>query len=121
MYYREHAAGVYSSVPYSVAEVLVEIPYLIAQSMIYSLLVYWWVRPERELQPAGFSPLLLCQLQDRLYITCCLCIFSCITLQAAAACPEPVGHERATCRLATQLPRGLIPCCNSAAVLVRAG
>lgn len=41
MYYREHAAGTYSVGPYIAAEFLVEMPYIAAQSVIYSLLVYW--------------------------------------------------------------------------------
>ena len=44
----------YSSTPYSLAEVLVEVPYLCLQSMIYSLLVYWWVSlPFLPLQGVG--------------------------------------------------------------------
>ncbi len=41
VYYREHAAGMYSVGPYIAAEFLVELPYVLFQSVIYSLLVYW--------------------------------------------------------------------------------
>lgn len=41
VYYREHAAGAYSVGPYIAAEFLVEVPYIIVQAIIYSLIVYW--------------------------------------------------------------------------------
>ncbi len=41
MYYREHAAGMYHSVTYSLAELLVELPYIAVQSMVASLIIYW--------------------------------------------------------------------------------
>ena len=41
VFYRERAAGMYTSVPYSLAELLVEIPFIFIQAVIYSLTVYW--------------------------------------------------------------------------------
>ncbi|GAB4822452.1 hypothetical protein N2152v2_009498 [Parachlorella kessleri] len=43
VYYREHAAGMYSVGPYIAAEFLVELPYVLFQSVIYSLLIYWMI------------------------------------------------------------------------------
>ena len=43
VYYREHAAGMYHSVTYSLAELLVELPYIAVQSMVASLIIYWQV------------------------------------------------------------------------------
>lgn len=43
VYYRERAAGMYSSLPYVAAQQLVEIPYLLLQTAIYSSIVYWMV------------------------------------------------------------------------------
>lgn len=41
IFYREHAAGMYRVLPYILAETLVELPFLLGQTIIYSLLVYW--------------------------------------------------------------------------------
>ncbi|XP_024979136.1 pleiotropic drug resistance protein 1-like [Cynara cardunculus var. scolymus] len=40
VFYRERAAGMYSALPYAMAQVLVEIPYIFAQTMVYCLIVY---------------------------------------------------------------------------------
>ncbi|KAG6540832.1 hypothetical protein Mapa_017810 [Marchantia paleacea] len=40
VFYRERAAGMYSSVPYAVAQGAVEIPYIFIQTIIYSLITY---------------------------------------------------------------------------------
>ncbi|KAL8123013.1 hypothetical protein AgCh_011114 [Apium graveolens] len=40
VYYRERAAGMYSAVAYAFAQVLVEIPYVLSQSLLYCLIVY---------------------------------------------------------------------------------
>ncbi|KAI3716294.1 hypothetical protein L6452_23531 [Arctium lappa] len=40
VFYRERAAGMYSALPYAMAQVLVEIPYIFAQTMIYCIIVY---------------------------------------------------------------------------------
>jgi hypothetical protein len=41
VFYRERAGGTYTVIPYIAAEFLVEAPYLLLQSVVYSLLVYW--------------------------------------------------------------------------------
>ncbi|KAJ7568416.1 hypothetical protein O6H91_01G032000 [Diphasiastrum complanatum] len=38
--YRERAAGMYSAIPYALAQVTIEIPYIFAQAVIYGLIVY---------------------------------------------------------------------------------
>ncbi|XP_071734203.1 pleiotropic drug resistance protein 1-like [Rutidosis leptorrhynchoides] len=40
VFYRERAAGMYSALPYAFAQVLVEIPYILAQTAVYSVIVY---------------------------------------------------------------------------------
>ncbi|KAJ4821925.1 hypothetical protein Tsubulata_041743 [Turnera subulata] len=40
VFYRERAAGMYSSLPYAMAQVIAEIPYVLLQSSYYSLIVY---------------------------------------------------------------------------------
>ncbi|KAI6671977.1 hypothetical protein NL676_006862 [Syzygium grande] len=39
-FYREQAAGMYSALPYALAPVLIEVPYILAQVIMYSLIVY---------------------------------------------------------------------------------
>ncbi|KAK4754744.1 hypothetical protein SAY87_008501 [Trapa incisa] len=40
VYYRERAAGMYSALPYSLAQVVVEIPYTLFQAIIFSTIIY---------------------------------------------------------------------------------
>ncbi|KAJ7531928.1 hypothetical protein O6H91_14G065000 [Diphasiastrum complanatum] len=40
VYYREKAAGMYSALPYALAQVVIEIPYIFVQAVIYGVLVY---------------------------------------------------------------------------------
>ncbi|KAI3986335.1 hypothetical protein MKX01_002180 [Papaver californicum] len=40
VFYRERAAGMYSALPYAFGQIVIEIPYVLIQSVIYSLLVY---------------------------------------------------------------------------------
>ncbi|KAL1810495.1 hypothetical protein ACET3Z_027485 [Daucus carota] len=40
VFYRERAAGMYSALPYAFAQVLVEIPYVVIQAIVYGLVVY---------------------------------------------------------------------------------
>ncbi|KAI3671594.1 hypothetical protein L1987_87333 [Smallanthus sonchifolius] len=40
VFYRERAAGMYSSLPYAMAQVIVEIPYVLLQTIYYSVIVY---------------------------------------------------------------------------------
>ncbi|XP_057454234.1 pleiotropic drug resistance protein 1-like [Lotus japonicus] len=40
VFYRERAAGMYSALPYALAQVIIEIPYVFAQALSYGLIVY---------------------------------------------------------------------------------
>eukprot|EP01018_Ginkgo_biloba_P026509 Gb_37006 [translate_table: standard] len=40
VFYREKAAGMYSALPYALAQVLIELPYVFVQSVMYGLVVY---------------------------------------------------------------------------------
>ncbi|XVF74664.1 hypothetical protein PTKIN_Ptkin13bG0129600 [Pterospermum kingtungense] len=40
VFYRERAAGMYSAMPYAIAQVLIEMPYVFVQSTIYGFIVY---------------------------------------------------------------------------------
>jgi ABC-type multidrug transport system permease subunit len=40
VFYRERAAGMYSSLPYALSQVVVEIPYVFVQTVYYTLIVY---------------------------------------------------------------------------------
>ncbi|KAJ4718272.1 Pleiotropic drug resistance ABC transporter [Melia azedarach] len=40
VFYRERAAGMYSALPYAFAQVLIEIPYIFVQSIVYGIIVY---------------------------------------------------------------------------------
>jgi ABC-type multidrug transport system permease subunit len=40
VHYREKAAGMYSSIPYALSQVLIEVPYAVVQGILYSLITY---------------------------------------------------------------------------------
>ncbi|XP_058737878.1 pleiotropic drug resistance protein 1-like [Vicia villosa] len=40
VFYRERAAGMYSAFPYAIAQVLIELPYVFVQAVVYGLIVY---------------------------------------------------------------------------------
>ncbi|XVE88986.1 hypothetical protein DITRI_Ditri19aG0113900 [Diplodiscus trichospermus] len=40
VFYRERAAGMYSAMPYAIAQALIEIPYILVQSIVYGVIVY---------------------------------------------------------------------------------
>jgi ABC-type multidrug transport system permease subunit len=40
VFYRERAAGMYSAIPYALAQVLIEVPYVIVQTLVYALITY---------------------------------------------------------------------------------
>ncbi|KAJ7297517.1 hypothetical protein O6H91_Y051600 [Diphasiastrum complanatum] len=40
VYYREKATGMYSALPYAFAQVLIELPYVLLQAIVYALVVY---------------------------------------------------------------------------------
>nr|CAD1842982.1 unnamed protein product [Ananas comosus var. bracteatus] len=44
VFYRERAAGMYSALPYAYAQVAIEIPYTLAQSVLYSVMVYSMIK-----------------------------------------------------------------------------
>jgi ABC-type multidrug transport system ATPase subunit/ABC-type multidrug transport system permease subunit len=46
VFYRERAAGMYSALPYAMAQVFTEIPYVLVQAMYYSVIVYAMVNFE---------------------------------------------------------------------------
>ncbi|XP_024517239.1 ABC transporter G family member 34 [Selaginella moellendorffii] len=46
VYYRERAAGMYSPLPYAIAQVVIEVPYLLTQTVIFGLVVYPMVQFE---------------------------------------------------------------------------
>ena len=43
---RERYAGLYASIPYAIAQGTVEIPYLLIQSGLYSVIVYFMIHFE---------------------------------------------------------------------------
>ncbi|GAV89222.1 LOW QUALITY PROTEIN: ABC_tran domain-containing protein/ABC2_membrane domain-containing protein/PDR_assoc domain-containing protein [Cephalotus follicularis] len=47
IFYRERAAGMYSALPYALAQVMIELPYLLAQSAISGTIVYAMIGFER--------------------------------------------------------------------------
>nr|KAJ0221577.1 hypothetical protein LSAT_V11C200098540 [Lactuca sativa] len=46
-FYRERAAGMYSAVPYAIAQGLVEIPYIAAQTILYGITTYFMIKFQR--------------------------------------------------------------------------
>ncbi|KAJ6820441.1 ABC transporter G family member 36-like isoform X1 [Iris pallida] len=40
VFYRERAAGMYSALPYALGQVVIEIPYILVQSLLYGVIVY---------------------------------------------------------------------------------
>ncbi|XP_077211685.1 pleiotropic drug resistance protein 1-like [Tasmannia lanceolata] len=40
VFYRERAAGMYSALPYAFAQVMIEIPYVLSQAVVYGVIVY---------------------------------------------------------------------------------
>jgi len=40
VFYRERAAGMYSAIPYALAQVMIEIPYVLVQTLVYSAITY---------------------------------------------------------------------------------
>jgi ABC-type multidrug transport system permease subunit len=40
VFYREKAAGMYSAIPYALAQVLIEVPYVLIQASAYALITY---------------------------------------------------------------------------------
>ncbi|KAL4204868.1 hypothetical protein AMTRI_Chr01g134350 [Amborella trichopoda] len=40
VFYRERAAGMYSALPYAIAQIIIEIPYILVQALLYGVIVY---------------------------------------------------------------------------------
>ncbi|XP_059069636.1 ABC transporter G family member 35-like [Cryptomeria japonica] len=40
VFYRERAAGMYSAMPYALAQVVIELPYILGQTVMYTIIVY---------------------------------------------------------------------------------
>ncbi|XP_058724835.1 pleiotropic drug resistance protein 1-like [Vicia villosa] len=40
VFYRERAAGMYSALPYALAQVIIEIPHILVQALVYGIIVY---------------------------------------------------------------------------------
>ncbi|XP_042491605.1 ABC transporter G family member 31-like [Macadamia integrifolia] len=47
VYYREKAAGMYSPFPYAMAQGLIEIPYIVIQTIIFAVITYFMINFER--------------------------------------------------------------------------
>ncbi|KAK9065935.1 hypothetical protein SSX86_015337 [Deinandra increscens subsp. villosa] len=47
VFYRERAAGMYSAIPYAIAQGLVEIPYIATQTILYGVTTYFMINFER--------------------------------------------------------------------------
>lgn len=47
VFYRERAAGMYSALPYALAHVIVELPYILSQAVVYGVIFYAMVGFER--------------------------------------------------------------------------
>ncbi|GAB2269450.1 transcription factor [Dionaea muscipula] len=50
VFYREKAAGMYSAVPYALAQAAIEIPYIILQTLLYGVIVYSMIGYEWRVQ-----------------------------------------------------------------------
>ena len=67
VYYRERALYFYHSLPFSLAQCTVELPYIIVQACVYSCIVYWCAGLELNVGMACFlSPLCLGKCQSPL-------------------------------------------------------
>ncbi|VFQ91364.1 unnamed protein product [Cuscuta campestris] len=50
VFYRERAAGMYSPLPYAAAQGLVEIPYILVQTVLYGFITYFMINFERTVE-----------------------------------------------------------------------
>jgi ABC-type multidrug transport system ATPase subunit/ABC-type multidrug transport system permease subunit len=46
IFYRERAAGMYAAVPYAIAQILIEVPYCLVQTIMYSLITFSMINLE---------------------------------------------------------------------------
>ncbi|CAI5979036.1 unnamed protein product [Closterium sp. NIES-64] len=77
IYYREQGAGMYGAIPYALAQGAIELPYLVVQALVYSLITYSMIRFEWTL--GKFLLYLLFQFLTLLYFTCFGMMTSAIT------------------------------------------
>ncbi|CAI5489185.1 unnamed protein product [Closterium sp. Naga37s-1] len=77
IYYRERGAGMYGAIPYALAQGAIELPYLVVQALVYSLITYSMIRFEWTL--GKFLLYLLFQFLTLLYFTCFGMMTSAIT------------------------------------------
>ncbi|GJP83179.1 hypothetical protein CLOP_g13369 [Closterium sp. NIES-67] len=68
IYYREQGAGMYGAIPYALAQGVIELPYLLVQAVVYSLITYSMIRFEWTYDK--FLWYLLFQFLTLLYFTC---------------------------------------------------
>ncbi|XP_071737932.1 ABC transporter G family member 31-like [Rutidosis leptorrhynchoides] len=47
VFYRERGAGMYSAIPYAIAQGLVELPYIATQTIVYGIITYFMIHFER--------------------------------------------------------------------------
>ncbi|CAI5979034.1 unnamed protein product [Closterium sp. NIES-64] len=77
IYYRERGAGMYGAIPYALAQGVIELPYLLIQAVVYSLITYSMIQFEWTL--GKFLLYLLFQFLTLLYFTCFGMMTSAIT------------------------------------------
>ncbi|CAK9185484.1 unnamed protein product, partial [Ilex paraguariensis] len=77
VFYRERAAGMYSALPYSFGQIVIELPYIFVQTVIYGVIVYamigfeWTVTNDSEPQYCCHSFIsLCCNMEPLLRIHC---------------------------------------------------
>ncbi|CAI5462934.1 unnamed protein product [Closterium sp. Yama58-4] len=68
IYYRECGAGMYGPVPYALAQGIIELPYIMVQSVLYSLITYAMI--QLKWTTGKFFWYLLFQFLMLLYFTC---------------------------------------------------
>ncbi|KAJ1438245.1 P-loop containing nucleoside triphosphate hydrolase [Sesbania bispinosa] len=56
VFYRERAAGMYSALPYALAQVIIELPHILAQALIYGIIVYAMMGFEWTVSKLAYCP-----------------------------------------------------------------
>ncbi len=97
VYYRERASFFYHSLPFSLAQCTVELPYIFVQACVYSCIVYWCAGLELNVGTASFLPPLsrqmsiravgttlqcVCCCRMRRRMCCCICCCMCVAVSA---------------------------------------
>ena len=70
--YRERAAGMYSELPFASAQCLIEVPYNLAQALLFSLICYFMLGFDHAAggrSPAAAQPLISEYRSSALYVT----------------------------------------------------